>query len=77
MNIIILGDWSQIKPVKLSSLFHKPRKNDSTMHSYGQKIYNMFNKCIIFDEIKRQQYITPDKSIHTDEEIELLQDQID
>ena len=37
----------------------------------------MFKKCIIFDEIKRQQYITPDTSIHTDAEIKLLQDQID
>ena len=47
------------------------------MHKHGKWVYEHFKDCIVFDEIKRQQTTIPDPSIHTPEEMQEHQDQID
>ena len=38
INVVLLGDWSQMKPVKSYSLFHKELKTDNAMHKHGKKV---------------------------------------
>ena len=40
-------------------------------------VYGHFKDCIVFDEIKRQQTTIPNPSIHTPEEMQEHQDQMD
>ena len=47
------------------------------MHKHGKWVYGHFKDCIVFDEIKRQQTTIPNPSIHTPEEMQEHQDQID
>ena len=77
INIIICGDFSQIKPVKGYSLFSKQLKTDNTMHKHGKFLYEKFKDCIVFDEIKRQEQIKPDRNIHSEDEFLMHQDQLE
>ena len=47
------------------------------MHKHGKWVYEHFKDCIVFDEIKRQQITIPNPDIHTQEEMQEHQDQID
>ena len=38
MNLVLLGDFSQMKPVKGRSLFHKEISDDKPMHKHGKKM---------------------------------------
>ena len=47
------------------------------MHKHGKLLYEKFKDCIIFDEIKRQEQIKPDRSIHSEEEFLMHQEQLE
>ena len=38
VNIVILGDWAQLFPVKSDPLFFKDKKKDSVLHKEGRKL---------------------------------------
>ena len=47
------------------------------MHKHGKFLYEKFKDCIVFDEIKRQEQIKPDRSIHSEEEFLMHQEQLE
>ena len=48
------------------------------MHKHGKKVYEEnFKDCIVFDEIKRQDQTLPDRSIHSEEEYLMHQEQME
>ena len=68
VNIIILGDWAQLFPVKRDPLFLKNNKKEKELSIDGKKLYETFKDCINLTEIMRQNFTEPDRNIHTDEE---------
>ena len=40
VNVIILGDWAQLFPVKADPLFFKVKKKDNILKREGHSLYN-------------------------------------
>ena len=70
VNVIILGDWAQLFPVKADPLFFKVKKKDNILKREGHSLYNEFKDCINLTKIMRQNWIEPNRSIHSEEEYE-------
>ena len=71
VNIIILGDWAQLFPVKNDPLFFPDNKiKDSELCKDGKRLYQTFKDCINLIDIMRQNFIEPDRNIHSDTEFE-------
>jgi hypothetical protein len=58
-NIIILGDDSQIKPVRDTPLFDKFDKKNNPISNQGKKAYESFKDVIFLDQLMRQEYVEP------------------
>ena len=54
VNIIILGDWAQIPPVKKDPLYLDDKKYDKNMIKDGKALFDTFIDCINLDIIMRQ-----------------------
>ena len=54
VNIIILGDWAQIFPVKSDPLFLPNTKKDNALFRDGKRLFNTFKDCINLEQMMRQ-----------------------
>ena len=70
VNIIILGDWAQLFPVKAEKnpLFFKNKKDKVVLRKVGESLYNKFKDCVNLTKIMRQNWTEPDRKIHSEEE---------
>ena len=52
ISVVIMGDFSQLPPVKFKALFDD--KQTSRFAAEGKNRYLLFDQCVEFDEIMRQ-----------------------
>ena len=54
MNIIILGDWAQLFPVRNHPLFLKNKNKTTVIEKEGKSLFQTFKDCINLTKIIRQ-----------------------